>query len=111
MANNLNKNRYQFQPILNSPTSGDFIATFSQINPKELQRPDDVFVKIGYGQRIDGLAYDYLGDGGFWWVLCMVNGFATPFDPQIVAGTVIRIPSSLGYIFNVLEQKAAQTNG
>lgn len=91
---------------MNAPASGDFIATFPRINPTELQRPDDIFIKIGYGQRIDAIAYDYLGDGGYWWVICMINGFSTPFDPQIIAGKVIRIPSSLGFIFNVLEQKS-----
>ena len=108
MANDLNKNRYQFMSILNSSTSGDFIATFPKINPIELQRNDDVVIKIGYGQRLDTLAYDYLGDGGYWWVLCLLNGFATPFEPEIVAGKVIRIPSSLSYIFRILENKSQQ---
>jgi hypothetical protein len=96
--------------IMNSSTSGNFIATFPKIDPKEIQQSDDVFVKINYGQRIDTLAFDYLGDGGYWWVLCLLNGFATPFEPEIVAGKVIRIPSSLGYVLSVLERKSQQND-
>lgn len=100
----LNLNRYQFQTIQQS-ASGNFISTFSNYAPADFQRPDDIFIKIGYGQRIDQIAYDYLGDGGYWWVICLTNGFSTPFDPEIVVGKVIRIPSSVSYVLSVLESK------
>jgi hypothetical protein len=96
-------NRYSYQKLLTS-ASGSYISTYPSVMPEELQRPDDLFVKISYGQRIDNLAYDYLGDGGYWWIICLVNGFPTPFENT--EGKVIRIPTSVNYILNILEKKA-----
>jgi len=97
-------NRYSYQELLTS-ASGTFISTLPGVSPEELQRPDDLFVKVTYGQRIDNLAYDYLGDGGYWWVICLVNGFKTPFDDRISTGEIIRIPSSINFVLSVLERK------
>jgi len=98
-------NRYSYLTVLNS-ASGSFISTFPSIQPEEVQRSDDIFVKVSYGQRLDNLAYDYLGDGGYWWIICLVNGFKTPFDDEIVQGRIIRIPASVNYVLNVLERKS-----
>lgn len=49
-------------------------------------------------QRLDHIAFDYYGDGRYWWVLAIVNGIG--FMPQIRPGTELRIPSIndiLGY--------------
>jgi len=94
--------RYSYQTIVNSK----FISTFPQISPEELQSSDDIFVKLQYGKRIDNLAYEYLGDGRYWWVIALLNGLNTPFDDDLIVGKIIRIPSSINNILSILENKA-----
>lgn len=69
----------------------------------ELQRSDDIVVSIKYGQRIDQLAYQYLGDGSLWWVICLLNGASTPFSEKFSVGSLIRIPTNVSYILSVIE--------
>jgi len=95
--------RYDWQGF-----DGKAMTSFPYINPLELQSSDDFFVKLQYGQRIDHLAYKYLGDGHYWWVICLVNGLKTPFDPSLITGTILRIPTTIAQIFKVLEEKSIQ---
>jgi hypothetical protein len=92
--------RYDWQAI---STTG--LTTFPAINPLELQSDDDFYVKLRYGQRIDNLAYQYLGNGHYWWVICLLNGYKTPFDPVLITGAIVRVPISVARIFKILEDK------
>ena len=67
----------------------EFIGERSRIDtPSE---PDDVFHVLQDGDRIDLLAYRYLGDPTLWWVICDYNDIFLPFDLEL--GAVLRIPS------------------
>ena len=92
--------RYDWQAL---STTG--MTTFPFIDPKELQSNDDFYVKLRYGQRIDNLAYQYLGDGHYWWVICLLNGLKTPFDPSLITGSIVRVPVTVSKIFKILEEK------
>lgn len=54
-------------------------------------RPDDVFHTVVEGDRMDLIAYRYLGRAELWWVICDYNNVFFPLGPH--AGTVLRIPS------------------
>ena len=75
--------------ILYRDGSDEFVGVRKQIDTSE--RADDRFHQVVEGDRVDLLAYRYLGDSQLWWVLCDYNGIALPLELQ--AGTVIRIPS------------------
>ena len=92
-------NRYSNLKLINNT----FISTFPAINPSELEQEDDLIVKISSTQRIDQLAYQYLGDGSLWWMICLLNGMKTPFDN--ISNKLLRIPASPEYIINILESK------
>jgi hypothetical protein len=92
--------RYDFQSI-----NGEILSSFPAISPQELQSDTDVYVKLRYGQRIDNLAYTYLGDGRLWWIICLLNGLKTPFDSKLITGTILRVPTSTAKIIRILEQK------
>jgi len=81
------------------------MTTFPFIDPTDLQSSDDFFVKLRYGQRIDNLAYQYLGNGRYWWIICLLNGLKTPFDPSLITGTLLRVPTSIANVFQILESK------
>ena len=53
-------------------------------------RPDDRFHTVVSGDRIDLLAYRYLGDVNLWWVIADYNDLFFCHDLEI--GSVLRIP-------------------
>ncbi|HEY3417208.1 MAG TPA: hypothetical protein VGM23_10020 [Armatimonadota bacterium] len=54
-------------------------------------QPDDRFHLVVEGDRIDLLAYQYLGDPTLWWVICDWNDIGFPLD--LMVGATLRIPS------------------
>jgi len=54
-------------------------------------RPDDVFHTVVEGDRIDLIAYRYLGRADLWWVICDYNDIFFPLELRV--GMVLRIPS------------------
>ena len=69
--------------------SDEFIGSRSRIDTAS--QPDDVFHVVQAGDRIDLLAYRYLGDPTLWWVICDYNDIFFPLDVEL--GAVFRIPS------------------
>ena len=65
------------------------LGTRSQIDTSP--QADDLFHTIVEGDRIDLLAYKYLGQADLWWILCDYNDLFMPLDLEI--GAVLRIPS------------------
>ena len=53
-------------------------------------RPDDRFHTVVAGDRIDLLAYRYLGDVNLWWVIADYNDLFFCHDLEI--GVILRIP-------------------
>jgi hypothetical protein len=54
-------------------------------------RPDDQFHTVVEGERIDLIAYRYLGDAALWWMVCDYNEIFFPLELE--AGMVLRMPS------------------
>jgi hypothetical protein len=101
--------RYSFQKIQQFDINGSkrtIMSILPAINPEDLYSPSDIFVKLKYGQRIDNLAYQYLGDGHYWWAICLINGLNTPFDSSLISGKLLRIPTSINKIIQILESNA-----
>jgi nucleoid-associated protein YgaU len=69
--------------------SDEFIGARSRI--ETASQSDDVFHVVQAGDRIDLLAYRYLGDPTLWWVICDYNDIFFPLDLEL--GAVLRIPS------------------
>ncbi len=68
----------------------EFIGTRQQIDTSP--RPDDVFHTVVEGDRIDLIAYRYLGRAELWWIICDYNDIFFPLELPV--GQVLRIPSS-----------------
>ena len=67
----------------------EFIGSRLQIDTSPQQ--DDLFHVVQDTDRIDLLAYRYLGDPTLWWVICDYNDILLPLDLEF--GVVLRIPS------------------
>lgn len=75
--------------VLYVDNSDEFFGARSRIDtPTE---PDDIFHVVQDGDRIDLLAYRYLGDPTLWWVICDYNDIFFALDLEL--GLVLRIPS------------------
>ena len=66
----------------------EFIGTRQRIDATP--RPDDVFHTVVEGDRIDLIAYRYLGRAELWWVICDYNEIFFPLELPL--GQVLRIP-------------------
>lgn len=68
----------------------EFIGSRQRIDATP--RPDDVFHTVVEGDRIDLIAYRYLGRAELWWVICDCNDIGFPLELEV--GAVLRIPSA-----------------
>jgi hypothetical protein len=67
----------------------EFLGTRPRIDTSP--QPDDVFHTVIEGERIDLIAYRYLGRADLWWIICDYNDIFFPLELE--TGTVLRIPS------------------
>lgn len=102
--------RYYFQSVKTIVDSNkktrEILSAFPSLDPKSLQSDSDIFIKLTYGQRIDNIAYDYLGNGEYWWIICLLNGLSTPFDRNIIVGQTLRIPTNITRFIQLLEAQS-----
>lgn len=66
----------------------EFLGARSRIDTTP--QPDDTFHTVIESDRIDLIAYHYLGSAEFWWIICDYNDIFFPLE--IAPGTVLRIP-------------------
>lgn len=69
--------------------SEEFLGARSRI--ETVPQPDDAFHTVREGDRIDLIAYRYLGDAGLWWIICDYNDIFFPLEIKV--GAALRIPS------------------
>lgn len=79
--------------------SEEFIGTRQQIDSKP--QPDDVFYTVIEGDRVELIAYRYLGRAELWWVICDYNDIFNPFELE--TGRVLRLPSAEHAAMRLLE--------
>ena len=76
--------------------------SFPKITSEDIKTVEDFFIAWDESMRMDQLASKYLGDGRYWWAICLANDLTFPFG-QLRAGDIIRIPTSVERILKVLE--------
>ncbi len=75
--------------ILYRDSEGDSFGNRHRVDTTP--RYDDQFHTVIDGDRIDMLAYHYLGDATLWWIICDYNEIFFPLGLEM--GQVLRIPS------------------
>jgi hypothetical protein len=75
--------------ILYTSGDGDFLGMRPTIDTSS--RADDRFYTVIEGDRIDLLAFRYLGAADLWWIICDYNDIFFPLE--LTPGAVLRIPS------------------
>ena len=97
--------RYGNLPLIITDNDKPRLASFPTIKPKELESDTDIVIVWKDEMRIDILAHQYLGDGRYWWAICLLNGISLPFSHDLIPGSLIRIPTDISKIFNVINDK------
>lgn len=77
------------QSVLYTGGGEEFLGARPQIDTTP--RPDDRFHTVREGDRIDLIAFSYLGDAALWWIICDYNEIFNPLELE--SGAVLRIPS------------------
>tara|TARA_R110000824_G_scaffold4983_4_gene23363 strand:+ start:757 stop:1065 length:309 start_codon:yes stop_codon:yes gene_type:complete len=76
--------------------------TFPKITKEDLLSTSDFFIEWNDSMRMDSIASEYLGDGKYWWIICLANDLTFPYG-QVKNGDIIRIPSSIENVFQTIK--------
>lgn len=105
--------RYEYSKIIKF-TEGEFniskLSTWGNISSEEISSDSDILYEYKYTDRLENLAYKYLGDSRYWWMICVANNISSPFDKKLTPGALIVIPGSVELILNVLRAKIDRKN-
>jgi hypothetical protein len=96
--------RYDSQDYFIDENNRKRYPTFPRIDPTELRDESDLIIELKDGDRIDVLAAQYLGDGTYWWVICMYNNISLPVGREIYPGRKIRIPKDINKIISYIKK-------
>lgn len=94
-----------FKTIYDSKTAKRRLETFPPISAEEVKSQSDIIIELDQAQRIDAIAANYLGDGRYWWCICLLNDLTFPFGKNLKAGTILRIPSNIDRFINKIQTK------
>jgi hypothetical protein len=98
--------RYQNTTAIRYENKGKFhLQTPVFVNGSELAAAVS-FITIKYtaGTRLDVLAQKYLGDGRYWWAICMMNDLNSPYDPNLIVGSMIRVPENITDVIKYMKK-------
>ena len=98
--------RYKnFGTIKDTKTGKMRLRTFPPVSSREVRRQSDITVRLQGAMRIDKIAEEYLGDGRYWWIICLLNDFTFPFGKMVAEGTLMRVPASIDNFVNIIQDK------
>mgnify|MGYP001558493041 CR=1 FL=1 len=99
--------RFSDLQIIKDSNNIQRFETFPNITPEDIRDDEnDVILRIQDGQRIDALAHSFLGDGRYWWIICLANGINFPLGNEMKPGTLLRIPTNANRVLSMIRDKA-----
>jgi len=101
--------RYSYSTIVtDEETKKNRLSTFPTISSKDVIDDSDIIIRFDDSMRLDALAQQYLGDGRYWWAICIANDIHLPFGDSLPAGTLLRIPTSMTKFFDLIKERENQ---
>ena len=71
------------------------VSTFTSYPPDIFENEITIQHVLQVGERLDVLAQKYLGNGRYWWMICMVNGISNPVDgKKLLPGSVLKVATN-----------------
>ena len=96
-----------FRTLLDTKTQKRRLETFPPISSADVRSPNDIIIELDQAQRIDAIAANYLGDGRYWWCICLLNDLTFPFGKNLKAGTLLRIPNNIDNFINAIQKRTS----
>lgn len=101
----------QFKVIKDEKTLKDMLESFPDIKAEDIISDSDILIRYQAGQRFDKLANDYIGDGRYWWAICLANDIDLPLGVSVEPGTVLRIPINVSKALSLIIQRLDEVDG
>jgi len=99
----------EFDQVIDKVTGRPRLETFPPIKSTDLiDEQNDIIIEFQDGMRLDGLAFQYLNDGRYWWAICLLNDIHLPFGDQLPTGKLLRIPTNISRILDIIQFKINQ---
>lgn len=96
-----------FRTVLDTKTQKRRLETFPPISSADVRSANDIVIELDQAQRIDAIAANYLGDGRYWWCICLLNDLTFPFGKNLKAGTLLRIPNNIDNFINAIQKRTS----
>ena len=80
------------------------LETFPAITKQSLSIIPHTVITYKETDRLDSLAEKFLGNGRYWWAICMMNNFNSPYDPRLTVGMTIKIPKNITDLINFMNK-------
>ena len=80
------------------------LETFPAITKQSLSIIPHTVITYKETDRLDSLAEKFLGNGRYWWAICMFNDLNSPYDPKLTVGSLIRVPNDIIDVINYIKK-------
>jgi len=88
--------RYRNTNILEN----SYYATFDFPDKKDLDNITTIKVRVGKFERLDNLAFKYLGSGEYWWVIAILNDLDWAYD--LDDAQILKIPLDIQDVLRLI---------
>ena len=83
------------------------LETFPAITKQSLSIITHTVITYKETDRFDSLAEKFLGNGRYWWAICLMNDLDNPFSYNLLPGRLLKIPNDMDHILNLVQQNKA----
>ena len=83
------------------------LETFPAITKQSLSIIPHTVITYKETDRLDSLAEKFLGNGRYWWAICLMNDLDNPFSYNLLPGRLLKIPNDMDHILNLVQQNKA----
>ena len=79
------------------------LETFPAISINSLSVIPHTVITYKETDRLDALAEKFLGDGRYWWAICLMNDLDNPFSYKLLPGFLLKIPNTIDPILSLIQ--------
>ena len=86
------------------------VRYYSTTLPPTVDKTDtDIYIITVYGDRLDLIAFDYLGDASKWWIISSANPDVIKYNGSLAVqpGLQLRIPQSSATVESIYQSQNA----
>ena len=85
------------------------LETFPAISKESLSVIPHTVITYKESDRLDRLAETFLGNGRYWWAICLMNDLDNPFSYKLLPGFLLKIPNTIDPILSLIQMNKGTT--